>query len=89
MTKPTLGDEPIEEEYKDKMNAVAMVLDKFFNQDSRGKDRKVGFLLMVFNFGEEGRCNFISNGADRGDVVILMKELIARFEGFPFQEGHS
>jgi hypothetical protein len=33
--------------------------------------------------GGEGRCNFISNGADRKDIVTLFKEMITRFEGQP------
>jgi hypothetical protein len=65
------------------MNTVAEGLDRIFNGEARGPDRKTGFVLLVFPFGESdsGRCNFISNGADRRDVVILMREMIARFEG--------
>lgn len=85
---PELGDQPIEEEYRRKMNAVvAKTLDEFFNGDKHGQDRTVGFVLMVFRFGDEGRCNYISNGADRRDVVTLMKEMIARFEGQPEMKG--
>lgn len=41
-------------------------------------------------FGEkEGRCNFISNGADRKDIVTLFKEMIARFEGQPEMQGRA
>ena len=43
-----------------------------------------------FPFGDHsGRCNYISNGADRKDVVTLMKKMIARFEGQPEIEGHD
>jgi hypothetical protein len=43
---------------------------------------------MVFPFNDhEGRCNYISNGADRRDVVTLMKEQIKRFEGQPEIKG--
>jgi hypothetical protein len=76
-----LGDAPIEAEYIEKMNAVAVTLDQLFNGDAHGADRKVGFMLMLFPFGELGRCNYISNGADRKDIVTLFKEFIARFEG--------
>ncbi len=78
-----LGDEPIQKEYKKMMNDMARSLDAFFNGVARGQKRKTGFVLMVFPFGEsaDGRCNYISNGADRKDIVILMKEMIARFEG--------
>jgi hypothetical protein len=89
----TLGDQPIEAKYLDQMNHVARELDLFFNGDARGRDRKVGFVLMVYNFNDDGRtdgrCNYISNGADRRDVVVLMKEMIRRFEGQPEIEGRA
>lgn len=85
----TLGDGPIQDEYRTKMNAIAKGLDELFNGDLKEKDRHTGFVLLVFPFGETdtGRCNFISNGADRKDVVCLMKEMIARFEGQPEVSG--
>lgn len=86
----SLGDAPIQPEYRDKMNALARSLDKFFNGDVQGDDRETGFVLLVFPFGErEGRCNFISNGADRRDIVTLFKEMIARFEGQPEMKGRA
>lgn len=85
-----LGDAPIEPSYREQMNAVAAALDKAFNGDARGPDRKVGFVLLLFEYGEkQGRCNFISNGADRKDIVTLFKEMIARFEGQPEMEGRA
>ena len=85
-----LGDAPISEEYRRLMNTIAKVLDEAFNTEARGKDRKIGFVLLVFPFeGHEGRCNYISNGADRKDVVTLMKEQIKRFEGQPDMTGHA
>jgi hypothetical protein len=86
----TLGDAPIENEYLEKMNAVARALDELFNGEKRGKAREVGFVLLVFPFGEkEGRCNYISNGADRRDIVTMMKEQIKRFEGQPEMSGRA
>ena len=84
-----LGDGPIEDRYREMMNDVARSLDEVFNAGLRGGSRTTGFVLMVFPYGEaEGaRCNYISNGADRQDVVTLMKEIIARFEGQPEMEG--
>ncbi|MCH7911305.1 MAG: hypothetical protein IIB38_17025 [Candidatus Hydrogenedentes bacterium] len=85
-----LGDSPIEDEYLEKMNNVAKVLNLFFNGTAKLKDRKTGFVLLVFPFGEvEGRCNYISNGADRRDIVVMMKEQIARFEGQAEISGHA
>jgi hypothetical protein len=58
--------------------------------DAQGKDRKTGFVLLVFPFGaQEGRCNYISNGADRRDIVTMMEEQIARFEGQPEMKGRA
>ena len=75
---------------REKMNAVAQLLDEFFNGDAKGADRNAGFVLLVFPFGShDGRCNFISNGADRKDIITLFREMIARFEGQPEIEGRA
>jgi hypothetical protein len=85
-----LGDAPIEGQFIEMMNAVARMLDDLFNGDAKGKDKKTGFVLLVFPYGEgEGRCNYISNGANRKDVVTLFKEQIKRFEGQPEMKGHG
>lgn len=87
-----LGDGPIQQAYREQMNAVAQGLDKVFNGEAVGSERKTGFVLLVFPFGSEGekdRCNFISNGANRRDVVVLMKEMIRRFEGQPEMSGSA
>ena len=86
-----LGDAPIEPQYVKQMKAIAQVLNETFNGDLKGKDRPTGFVLMVFPFGDafDGRCNYISNGADRKDIVTLMKEMIARFEGQPEMKGRA
>lgn len=81
MTEHQLGDAPIESAYVEKMTAVAATLDRLFNGEATGDDRGTGFVLLVFPFGsKDGRCNYISNGADRGDVVKLLHEQIKRFE---------
>lgn len=81
-TTPTLGDKPIEQHYRETMQAIASALDGVLNEGKSGKDRETGFVLMVYPFGNlaagDARCNYISNGADRKDVVALMKEMIAR-----------
>jgi len=84
----TLGDGPVEEQYRQKMIAIVKTFDEFMNGDKKGPDRDIGFVLMVYNFGEgPGRCNYMSNGVDREDIVLLMKEMIARFEGQPEMKG--
>ena len=72
MPDHTLGDAPIEPQYRDKMNELAAFVDHYFNGDLRGKDRKVGFVLLLFSFGDTARANYISN-ADRADVVTLLR----------------
>jgi hypothetical protein len=88
MTKHTLGDAPIEPRFRDIMNRTARMLDKMFNGDLKGSDRQVGFVLLIFPFDDhQGRCNYISNGAGRLDIVAMLKEQIKRFEGRPDAEG--
>ena len=78
-----LGDAPIDPAYHEKMNRLAQAIDQLFNGDKRGKDREVGFVVIVFPFdNHEGRTNYISN-ADRDDVVTMLKHQLARFEGQP------
>jgi hypothetical protein len=85
----TLGDGPIEQRYRAMMNALAEGLDDALNPGLSGKERKVGFVLLVFDYGEPSRANYISNGADRKDIVVMMKEQIARFEGQPEVQGRA
>lgn len=85
-----LGDAPIEDRYRKAMQDVARAIDLAFNGGAKKRDRKTGFILLVFPFGDhEGRCNYISNGANRKDVVTLFKEQIKRFEGQPDITGHA
>jgi hypothetical protein len=82
VTDNQLGDAPIEAEYIEQMQFIAKLLDRLFNGETRGDERDTGFVLLVFPFGEkEGRCNYISNGADRDDVVKLFQEQAKRFKG--------
>ena len=85
-----LGDAPVEAAYHDKMVAVVQAIDEFFNADKKGDARQVGFVLMTFPYGDTtGRCNYMSNGADRRDMVNLMKEMLTRFEGQPEMSGRA
>lgn len=75
---------PISPEYTAMMNSLAMALDASFNGDAKAADRKNGFVLLVFPFGDhangQDRINYISN-AVRADMIVAMKEFIARCEG--------
>ena len=85
-----MNDAPITDQYRKQMNALAEALDSAFNGDVRGPARETGFVLLVFPYGDrEGRCNYISNGANRNDIVTMFKEMIARFEGQPEITGHG
>jgi len=90
MSKHSLGDAPIEPQHHETMNKLAGALDQIFNGEAKGADQATGFVLMVFPFGStDGRCNYISNGADRRDIVVLMKQMITRFEGQPEMSGRA
>lgn len=75
-----LGDAPLELQYEAEMHLIARTLDQIFNGEARGEARQTGFVLLVFPFGNDGRCNYISNGADRADMVILLRHQADKFE---------
>lgn len=77
-----MGHGPIEGAQRQMMNDLAEGLDKIFNGCATGKDKKIAFVLLTAKFGDivEGRVNYISNG-ERDDMVSMLKELLARFEG--------
>lgn len=74
------------------MNAVAEGLDDLFNPGRKmGEPKKIGFVLLTFEFGncDDGRVNYIGNGL-REDVHVALKELLARWEGMdPVEPGHG
>ena len=74
--------QPIEPQFRDLMSALAAGLDGAFNGKAKGADKRVGFALFTFNFGQidGGRVNYISN-ADRADMIAAVKEWLARAEG--------
>lgn len=78
----------ISRETTDLMTSLAAGVDEVLN--GREKPKRNGFVLLVFPFGaEEGqRCNYVSN-AERADIVVLLKEMVARFEGQPEQSGRA
>lgn len=73
---------------KNMMQSMASALDDVLNE--KGRPKKNGFVLLVFPFdGPEGqRTNYVSNG-QRQDVVVALKEVIARFEGQSHQSGRA
>jgi hypothetical protein len=75
--------EPVDPKYVSQMNDLARLIDKFFNAGAEeAGEKKVAFVLLLAEFGDSKRCNYISN-ADRRDCTAMMKEVIARFQGQP------
>jgi hypothetical protein len=88
-------DDQIELKYHDQMNKLARAIDELFNPKTHspklfGKPdkREVGFFLAIYPLGDSGRFNYISN-CDRNDVIVLLKEMLARFEGQPEISGSA
>ncbi len=86
-----LGDGPVQEQYQEKMTRVMNALDGFVNGGAKGNDRTTAIVVLMAPFDEtyKGRCNFMSNGVDRRGLVVLFKEMIARFEGQPEMSGRA
>jgi hypothetical protein len=74
------------EKTKRMLNTIAGVLDETFNHGNKPKTTAFVLLVMPFDAPVGARVNYVSN-ADRKDIVIMMKEVIARFEGQPEQKG--
>lgn len=76
---------PIQADQRELMNAIARALDDVFNP---GETRRIAFVVLTAKFGdyEGGRVNYISNG-ERADIISMMKETIARFEGRYIDQG--
>lgn len=76
-----LGDGPVQPEYIAQMTAIMQTLNHFINGDAPPKQRKTGIIVLMFPFNDSGgRCNYMSNGANRHDVLKLLREQVKRFE---------
>lgn len=84
-------DTRIDPQYHAQMQALATAIDEIFNGKAKHPNKKAGFVLLVFPFGDaaDGRANYISNGASRQDIATLFREMAARFEGMPTAEGRG
>lgn len=82
-------EKPIEDKYYEVMNKVGGTIDSILNDGKKGNDREHGFALLVFPFknSSDPRMNYISN-AIREDMLVAMKEFIARAEG-TYKESRS
>lgn len=70
------------------MQALAARVDRVLNKDLPKRD--LGFVILVFPFdGPEGaRVNYVSN-ATRPEMLISLKEIVARFEGQSMEGGRA
>ena len=68
------------------MQDAARLVDALINPPT-GK-RENGFVLLVFPFDHPAgaRTNYVSN-AERADMIVALKEILARFEGRVVDHG--
>lgn len=83
----TADHQPIDPKYHAQMQALAVTLDELLNGEGcKPEDRKTGFFLTLFPFGEPSRFNYISN-AEKLDVRAMLKDVVARIEGRMMSEA--
>jgi hypothetical protein len=73
-------EQPIDPALTSVMNEIGGVLARAIKDTASSSGRKQGFALFVFDFGQDGRINYISN-ANRADMLATLKEFIAKAEG--------
>lgn len=72
-----MADNPIPDSLRETMNALALTLDEILNEKT---EERVGFSLLVFDFGEDGTMSYISNAA-REDMIKAMEEFLEKQRG--------
>jgi hypothetical protein len=72
------------------MQTLAGGLDQVLNGQKFAANPVNGFVLLVFPFGEiaGARTNYVSN-CNRDDIVVALKEILARFEGQAEVSGNA
>jgi hypothetical protein len=73
------------------MRAVMAALDKSFNGDAKGAEKDIGIIVLTFPHGTAAGAttNYISNGASRAEVAVMLKEVAARLQGQPHVVGRA
>ena len=78
------GGPPPPQALADFLDALARSLDQILNGKGVLEDkslRKNGFILLIFPYGQnDGRANYVSNGARREDIIKMFEVQIARFK---------
>lgn len=79
--------EPIQAKFRDQMTSIMEAVDEIFN--GQVGQRETGIVILTFAYGDvpDKRCNYISNGADRKEIAVMLKEMISRWEGMAEQKG--
>lgn len=70
------------------LQALAGAIDRALNGDERPKANGFALLVFPFDWPEGQRTNYVSNGK-REDIVVALKEIVARFEGQAQQIGRA
>ena len=68
----------------------AQTLARYVDRLLNGGERTVGFALLFFPLGESGRTlvNYVGN-CEREDMLVALKEVVARWEGQPEVSGRA
>lgn len=75
-------------ETNEMLRALASGIDSALNGGIKPKANAFVLLVMPSDGPEGARTNYISN-AERKDVLVMLKEVVARFEGQPEQSGRA
>jgi hypothetical protein len=67
---------------------VARALDQIFNKGTED-DPKVGFIVLMFPYDDRsGKCNYVSNGASKHDIIRMFKYQINRLRERIHEDRH-
>lgn len=77
MSEPALT-----QEQRDLLKILLDEMDKLLNGGVPGPEKKLGFVVLVFKFGDlaTSPCEYVSN-TSKDSVLAVMKVLVTRLEG--------
>jgi hypothetical protein len=82
MAREPYPDEIVDPAYRAMLTGVARAIDEMLNGKNHENPKQHGFIIAMFALGDTSRFNYMSN-CNREDIVTLLKEMTARFEGMP------
>lgn len=71
-------EQPVDPHVQRVLYAVGKAIDDFVKEHY--PNEKMGFFVSMFDFGDKGRFNYMSNG-NRQDIIKLMEEMLIKFKG--------